>query len=64
MARPEGYRKAIRLMEMADKFGLPVVTLVDTPVPTPARAQKSVANQRPSPAAQKSACNWVYPWYL
>ena len=31
MARPEGYRKAIRLMEMADRFRLPVVTLVDTP---------------------------------
>lgn len=31
MARPEGYRKAIRLMEMAAKFNLPVVTLVDTP---------------------------------
>jgi acetyl-CoA carboxylase carboxyl transferase subunit alpha len=31
MARPEGYRKAIRLMEMADRFKLPVVTLVDTP---------------------------------
>ena len=31
MARPEGYRKAIRLMDMADRFGLPVVTLVDTP---------------------------------
>jgi acetyl-CoA carboxylase carboxyl transferase subunit alpha len=31
MARPEGYRKAIRLMEIADRFGLPVVTLVDTP---------------------------------
>ena len=30
MARPEGYRKAIRLMEIADRFGLPVVTLVDT----------------------------------
>ncbi|MEL6511308.1 MAG: acetyl-CoA carboxylase carboxyltransferase subunit alpha [Pseudomonadota bacterium] len=30
MARPEGYRKAIRLMEMADKFGLPIITLVDT----------------------------------
>lgn len=29
-ARPEGYRKAIRVMEMADRFGLPVVTLVDT----------------------------------
>ncbi len=31
MARPEGYRKAIRLMELADKFDLPVITLVDTP---------------------------------
>jgi acetyl-CoA carboxylase carboxyl transferase subunit alpha len=31
MARPEGYRKAIRLMEMADKFGIPVIALVDTP---------------------------------
>ena len=31
MARPEGYRKAIRLMELADKFGLPVIALVDTP---------------------------------
>lgn len=29
-ARPEGYRKAIRVMEMADRFGLPVITLVDT----------------------------------
>ena len=31
MARPEGYRKAIRLMDLASRFGLPVVTLVDTP---------------------------------
>jgi acetyl-CoA carboxylase carboxyl transferase subunit alpha len=31
MARPEGYRKAIRLMDMAHRFRLPVVTLVDTP---------------------------------
>ncbi len=30
MARPEGYRKAIRLMDLADRFGLPIVTLVDT----------------------------------
>jgi acetyl-CoA carboxylase carboxyl transferase subunit alpha len=30
MARPEGYRKAIRLMQLADRFGLPVVSLVDT----------------------------------
>ncbi len=31
MARPEGYRKAIRLMDLADRFGIPVITLVDTP---------------------------------
>ncbi len=31
MARPEGYRKAQRLMMLADRFGLPVITLVDTP---------------------------------
>lgn len=30
MARPEGYRKAVRLMEMADRFNIPVITLVDT----------------------------------
>jgi len=30
MGKPEGYRKAIRLMELADRFGVPVVTLVDT----------------------------------
>lgn len=30
MARPEGYRKAIRLMDLADRFGLPVVSLIDT----------------------------------
>ncbi len=31
MAKPEGYRKAIRLMRLADRFAIPVVTLVDTP---------------------------------
>ncbi|GFE66383.1 acetyl-CoA carboxylase carboxyltransferase subunit alpha [Litoreibacter roseus] len=31
MARPEGYRKAVRLMDLAHRFNLPVVTLVDTP---------------------------------
>ena len=30
MARPEGYRKAVRLMEMADRFSIPVISLVDT----------------------------------
>ena len=31
MARPEGYRKAIRLMDLADRFNVPVITLIDTP---------------------------------
>ncbi|MFT6228192.1 MAG: acetyl-CoA carboxylase carboxyl transferase subunit alpha, partial [Paracoccaceae bacterium] len=31
MARPEGYRKAVRLMDLADRMGLPVITLIDTP---------------------------------
>ncbi len=31
MAQPEGYRKALRMMKMAEKFGLPVITLIDTP---------------------------------
>ncbi|OAM31771.1 acetyl-CoA carboxylase carboxyltransferase subunit alpha [Eikenella corrodens] len=31
MPRPEGYRKALRLMKMAEKFGLPVLTFIDTP---------------------------------
>lgn len=35
MAKPEGYRKAIRLFQMADRFRLPVITLVDTPAADP-----------------------------
>jgi acetyl-CoA carboxylase carboxyl transferase subunit alpha len=31
MPKPEGYRKALRLMEMAERFGLPIITLIDTP---------------------------------
>src|SRR5271154_3249905 len=31
MPKPEGYRKALRLMKMAEKFGLPLLTLIDTP---------------------------------
>ncbi|MEP2783425.1 MAG: acetyl-CoA carboxylase carboxyltransferase subunit alpha [Pseudoruegeria sp.] len=37
MARPEGYRKAIRLMDMADRFGIPIITLVDTTGAYPGR---------------------------
>ena len=31
MANPEGYRKALRLMKLAEKFNLPVISLIDTP---------------------------------
>jgi acetyl-CoA carboxylase carboxyl transferase subunit alpha len=31
MPRPEGYRKALRFMRIAEKFGIPVITFVDTP---------------------------------
>ena len=37
MSRPEGYRKAIRLMDMADRFNLPIITLIDTPGAYPGR---------------------------
>ncbi len=35
MPRPEGYRKAIRILHLAEKFGLPVITLIDTPAADP-----------------------------
>jgi acetyl-CoA carboxylase carboxyl transferase subunit alpha len=31
MMRPEGYRKTIRLMELADKFNIPIISFIDTP---------------------------------
>src|SRR5204863_3749255 len=31
MSKPEGYRKALRMMKMAEKFGRPVITIIDTP---------------------------------
>ena len=62
MARPEGYRKAIRLMDLADRFGLPVITLVDTPGAYPARAPRSAARPRRSPARPRSACRSACPW--
>ena len=62
MARPEGYRKAIRLMDMADRFRLPVVTLVDTPGAYPARAPRSAGSPRRSPARLRNACRSACRW--
>ena len=46
MPKPEGYRKAMRIMEMASKFGRPIITFLDTPIP--ASTPKSAARPKPS----------------
>jgi acetyl-CoA carboxylase carboxyl transferase subunit alpha len=55
MARPEGYRKAVRLMHMADRFGLPVVTLVDTPGAYPGKGAEE-RGQAEAIARSTEAC--------
>lgn len=47
MANPEGYRKALRLMRLAEKFNKPVVCLVDTPGAFPVWKPKSVGRAKP-----------------
>ena len=48
MARPEGYRKAIRLMDLANRFKIPVITLIDTPELTLVRELKNEDKLRQS----------------
>ncbi|CDF98855.1 Putative Acetyl-coenzyme A carboxylase carboxyl transferase subunit alpha [Avibacterium paragallinarum JF4211] len=48
MPAPEGYRKALRLMEMAERFKLPIITFIDTPGAYPGVGRKNVVNQRRS----------------
>ena len=55
MARPEGYRKAIRLMQMADRFGLPVITLIDTPGAYPGKGAEE-RGQSEAIARSTQAC--------
>ena len=55
MAKPEGYRKAIRLMKLADQFAIPVVTLVDTPGAFPGCRRKSAARPKPLLGRPKNA---------
>ncbi|ASM74263.1 MULTISPECIES: acetyl-CoA carboxylase carboxyltransferase subunit alpha [Roseobacteraceae] len=55
MARPEGYRKAIRLMDIAGRFGLPVITLVDTPGAYPGKgAEERGQSEAIARATEKS----------
>ena len=55
MARPEGYRKAVRLMDLADRFGLPVITLVDTPGAYPGKGAEE-RGQSEAIARSTEAC--------
>jgi len=65
MARPEGYRKAIRLMEIADNFGLPVITLVDTPGAYPGKGAEE-RGQSEAIARSTEKCLQIgvplFPW--
>ena len=67
MARPEGYRKAIRLMEMADKFGLPIITLVDTPGAYPGKGAEergqSEAIARSTEKCLQVGCSINFDYY-
>ncbi|MEM9967088.1 MAG: acetyl-CoA carboxylase carboxyltransferase subunit alpha [Pseudomonadota bacterium] len=55
MARPEGYRKAVRLMHLAGRFGLPVITLVDTPGAYPGKGAEE-RGQSEAIARSTEAC--------
>ena len=48
MMRPEGYRKTIRLMQLADKFNIPIISFIDTPVLILVLVQRKEVRQRPS----------------
>jgi acetyl-CoA carboxylase carboxyl transferase subunit alpha len=55
MARPEGYRKAVRLLDLADRFRLPVITLVDTPGAYPGKGAEE-RGQSEAIARSTDAC--------
>ena len=54
MPHPEGYRKAMRIMELAERSGLPVVTFVDVPGAHPGPSRRSAASPRRSPGPSAS----------
>lgn len=47
MPRPEGYRKALRLMRLAERFKMPVITFIDTPGAIPESVRRNAARVRP-----------------
>ena len=61
MARPEGYRKAVRLMEMAGRFGLPVITLIDTPGAFPGKGAEERGQSEAIARATEACLNLATP---
>ena len=61
MARPEGYRKAIRLMELADRFGLPLITIVDTPGAYPGKGAEERGQAEAIARATETSLNISVP---
>ncbi len=59
-ARPEGYRKAVRIMEMADRFQLPLITFVDTAGAYPVSAPRNAVRPKPLPARRQSASGCAF----
>lgn len=47
MMRPEGYRKSMRLMNLADRLNIPIITFIDTPGAYPEKEQKREDKLRP-----------------
>ena len=61
MANPEGYRKALRLMRLAEKFEKPVITLLILQVPIPDLRQRNVGRERQSPEIFYEMCRLQVP---
>ena len=62
MPKPEGYRKALRLMKTAERFALPIITLIDTPGAYPESALRSATRARRSRATCSRWRGWASPW--
>lgn len=63
MAKPEGYRKAQRLMDMADKFNMPVLAFVDTAGAYPGVEAEAAVRPKPLPQQFRSACAFACLWF-
>lgn len=61
MAKPEGYRKAIRLMKLADRFGLPIITFVDTAGLSPDWKAKNAVRRKRLRLVSTHASAFAFP---